>query len=257
MNVIEARFGRPRVFLPVIHCIDRAQVFRAAEVAMEACADGLWLISHSQMADTDMLGQAGELAQALGTTSFVGVNVLGDNGRGAEAVFHNELGGLWVDDVGLDGPDSNPQELPMLLELMDGPAVNGELRRDAFHGEVVRSARPRGRGTLLFGGVAFKGRASVHFEQLGPAAARAARAGVHVVTTSGYSTGVAPPVEKIRLIREALGNHPLAIASGITPHNIAPFLPLADAFLVATGIESSFGVFDPAKTQALAAAIHA
>ena len=97
-------------------------------------------------------------------------------------------------------------------------------------------------------------------------------AGVDVVTTSGTQTGYAPDVEKVAVMRRALderalalssGGLPgseegnaLAIASGVTPVNIEVFLPYVDAYLVATGIEDRFGVFDPKRVRDLAAAIH-
>ncbi len=58
-------------------------------------------------------------------------------------------------------------------------------------------------------------------------------------------------------MREAIGDHALAVASGITPENVGDFLPYVDAFLVASGIEKRFGYFDAGKLGALADAIHA
>ena len=66
-----------------------------------------------------------------------------------------------------------------------------------------------------------------------------------VITTSGTATGQAASLSKIRQIRAAIGDHPLAIASGLTPENITSYLPYANCFLVATGISRSFEMFDP------------
>jgi len=85
-------------------------------------------------------------------------------------------------------------------------------------------------------------------EDLG-AAARLASRYCDVVTTSGPGTGQAAAVEKIRAMKQALGPRPLAIASGITPANIGEYLPIADAFLVATGISRSFTELDPALVR--------
>lgn len=82
------------------------------------------------------------------------------------------------------------------------------------------------------------------------------RAGVDVVTTSGPGTGEPPTVEKLATMRQALGDRALAVASGITPENVEPFLPYVDAFLVATGIEHRFGYLEPGRVRALADAIH-
>jgi len=72
-----------------------------------------------------------------------------------------------------------------------------------------------------------------------------------VVTTSGPGTGEAASVSKIRAMKAALGDFPLAIASGITPENVGPYLGVADCFLVATGISADFSDFDPLRIRAL------
>ena len=112
----------------------------------------------------------------------------------------------------------------------------------------------RGRAWLFFGGVAFKYQPAV--SDVGLAAFEAVRDGVDVVTTSGPATGSPPTVEKLAAMRAAIGDHALAVASGVTPENVEPFLAHVDAFLVASGIEQSFGVFDPARVRELAQAVH-
>jgi predicted TIM-barrel enzyme len=72
-----------------------------------------------------------------------------------------------------------------------------------------------------------------------------------VVTTSGPGTGIAAARAKIVAMKEAVGGFPLAIASGITPDNVADYLDVADCFLVATGISRSFTELDPEKTRTL------
>ena len=79
---------------------------------------------------------------------------------------------------------------------------------------------------------------------------------MEVVCTSGRRTGVAADVPKVRIMREAIPDVPLALASGVTPENVDGFLPYVEAYLVATGIEERFGVLDPARTKALADKIH-
>ena len=101
---------------------------------------------------------------------------------------------------------------------------------------------------LYFGGVAFKYQREVRDLE---AACRIAREHVDVVTTSGSGTGHVPPVEKISRMKRALGDWPLAIASGITPENVKDYLPVADCFLVSTGIGKSFTELEPAKVLSL------
>jgi predicted TIM-barrel enzyme len=77
-----------------------------------------------------------------------------------------------------------------------------------------------------------------------------------VVCTSGSATGVPADLTKIRVMSDTLTeNTALAIASGITAENISSYLPYVEAFLVGTGLEKEFGVFDPAKVKAVARAI--
>ena len=72
-----------------------------------------------------------------------------------------------------------------------------------------------------------------------------------VVTTSGPGTGWSASVEKIGAMKEALGDFPLAIASGVTPENVTDYLGIADCFLVATGISKSFEELDASLLEAL------
>lgn len=125
------------------------------------------------------------------------------------------------------------------------------VRRVLAHKPGLDTAWP-----LYFGGVAFKYQRAVAPEDWGAAAVQAAAMGVHAVTTSGPATGEPASVEKVKAIRSALRDHALALASGITPENVGDFLPYVDAYLVATGIERTFGEFDPARLRALAEIIH-
>ena len=69
-------------------------------------------------------------------------------------------------------------------------------------------------------------------------------------------------MNKIQLMKDALGDFPLGIASGITLQNVEHYLPFVNAFLVSTGIcmndgkGEDFYRFDPEKVKALADVIH-
>lgn len=103
-------------------------------------------------------------------------------------------------------------------------------------------------GAVQFHPVAFKGQPQPDdLEQ----AVHAARAVSTVITTSGPGTGVAANLDKIRKIREYAGDHPVAVASGVTPENAAEYFEHVDAVLVATGIEKRFGILDTVKLRAL------
>jgi predicted TIM-barrel enzyme len=105
---------------------------------------------------------------------------------------------------------------------------------------------------LTFGGVAFK-----YQEEVGTLEeqVRAGLSSVDVVTTSGPGTGVAASLEKISTMKSYLGGEPLGLASGISLENVEGYLPYVNAYLVGTGIESSFGVLDEIKVKDLRQAI--
>lgn len=246
MNQIRKRFSRPRVLLPVVHCIEHAQVLRAVAVAFEEGADGVFLINQGGMSITDVTSAAievVELAEEMGTkpggkAPFVGINFLGESAKAVGACGLLGLNGAWTDNYA---------------------SVDKKLMRQLREAEA-----------LHFGGTAFKYQKPVAPADYGKAAVAAVGAGVDVVTTSGTKTGSAPHVEKVAVMRATLDEsakvgafftagaepHALAIASGVTPENVGAFLPHVDAYLVATGIEQTFGVFDPKKVRDLAAAIH-
>jgi predicted TIM-barrel enzyme len=78
-----------------------------------------------------------------------------------------------------------------------------------------------------------------------------------VVNTSGPGTGRAAHREKIRAMKQAVGQFPLAVASGIIPENVTDYLEATDCFLVATGIAESFDEFDPDRVGELVSRIRA
>jgi uncharacterized protein len=80
---------------------------------------------------------------------------------------------------------------------------------------------------------------------------------MEVVTTSGPGTGRAPELEKIKIMGEAAKQcgRGLAIASGVTPENVAQFMPYATHILVATGVSQSFQELDFGRMKLLVEAI--
>jgi len=237
VNAILRTFKRPRVLLPVVHCVEIGQAQTAVAIAMEQGADGVFLINQGGVSASRVVDLA-EAAVRCGVP-FVGVNLLGrclgdalDDiaGRGVVHALWTDNGGVYVNRG----------------HVVDDQAV-------AF----TDARKKSGWGGLHFGGVAFKYQDLVALGAAGDVALAAKDAGIEVVTTSGPGTGEPPTVEKVSTMRAAIGDHALAVASGITPENVGSFLPYVDAFLVATGIEESFGVFDSGKVRALADQIHA
>ena len=157
---------------------------------------------------------------------WVGVNCLGLAPGQVFAAISSKVGGVWVDNAGIE-----------------------EGQEDQPYAKRVWSLRQsHARGCLYFGGVAFKYQR--HVEDLEGTCCVASHY-IDVVTTSGPGTGRAAEIEKIRRMKQALGDTPLAIASGITPDNVNTYLPYTDSLLVATGISKSFTELDPVRVRSL------
>lgn len=86
---------------------------------------------------------------------------------------------------------------------------------------------------LVFGGLSFKYQRQP--SDLG-LACEEAKLYTDVACTSGTGTGKAPSTFKIIQLRELLGDHPLAIASGVSAENVFLYKDLVDYLLVATSI---------------------
>ena len=216
-------FGRPRALFPVVHCCDATQAREAAELARSCGADGVFFIN-----------QGGLLARAVAELAH------------DFAVEHPDF---WVG-VNLLGFDPHF----VLGAVLAKPGVRMIWCNEALREPWLGAAQ--GWDGLLFSGCAFKGQTLIPPDMWGSAALTAGRLGADVVTTSGPRTGVATDPAKPQAMRAAIGDHPLALASGITPNNVGAFLPSTDAYLVATGIEESFGRFDEAQLRRLVGAIH-
>jgi hypothetical protein len=167
---------------------------------------------------------------------WIGVNLLGSEPEEVVGLIANlPVGGIWSDNAGID-------------EQSDAQPA----------GERFRQARHKfGWKGLYFGGVAFKYQREVP-DALLPLAARNATPWMDVITSSGPGTGYAASVEKARALRSGAGAHPLALASGVSPENVAEFLPFVDAYLVASEIETAkySGILVPERTKVLADRIH-
>jgi uncharacterized protein len=229
-------FPKVPVFLPVIHVRTPKQALENARIAKDGGADGAFLINHDfdySDTPTSLLLQCYEEVRAHYPEWWIGLNFLQRN-HAAIKLISASASGLWVDNAGIE--ENNADPVKEARELLEERLAQGA----SWH-------------ALYFGGVAFKGNKPV--KDL-PRVATLAAPFVDVVTTSGPGTGFPPTVEKMRVFREAVGEKPLAVASGITASNIRPFLPFVDAFLVASGISDSFEELNPTKTWGLGKIIH-
>lgn len=103
---------------------------------------------------------------------------------------------------------------------------------------------------IFFGGIAFKYQPQP--KSLEEACLEITKV-AEVATTSGEATGKAPSFEKIQTLRKYLGNHPLAIASGISVENIKNYAGLVDYVLVASSITDKNEMIIKEKLKALKA----
>lgn len=233
-NALKRVFQRSRVFLPVIHPVSDETALDSIRTAVESEADGIFLINQG-MSTSEVLDFIPEVRRRY-RNLWIGINLLGSGPEEVlELIDDLPIGGIWSDNAAIDEQsDSQPAA------------------------ERFRQARLKtGWRGLYFGGVAFKYQREVP-DALLPDAARNATRWMDVITSSGPGTGDAASVEKAMALRSGAGNHPLALASGVSPENVADFLPYVDAYLVASEIETAkySGILVPERTKLLADRIH-
>ena len=127
---------------------------------------------------------------------WVGMNLLDMPAKLAISLVHSHIDGIWCD-------------------------------------ETIERGWERKYKGMLFGGVAFKYQPQPsNLKQV----CEEATLLTDVATTSGAGTGLAANLDKIKLMRSYLGDHPMAIASGVSIENISDYNGLVDYALVATSI---------------------
>lgn len=222
------------VVAPVIHTLDAEQAARNVGAAVRAGAAGVFLINHDF--EKERLVPILRTIRERWPGLWLGVNFLAVTGRDAFPILGRleaegcAIDAYWADDARID----------------EREAVQTEAE------EIARVRADSGWTGLYFGGVAFKKQRPVD-----PAdyrrSAGIARGFMDVVTTSGIATGREADDSKIAAFRAALGDAPLALASGVTPQNATRYGREVDCFLVATGInrDGDFYNIDPARLDAL------
>ena len=228
--------------LPVIHVRDAVQACRNAAVAIEAGAQGVFLINHDFPRE-ELVPILGEV-RARFPSLWLGANFLAVTGRDAFPVLGRlqaegvDVDAYWADDARIDerSPADEQTEAAAIAAARDASGWKG----------------------LYFGGTAFKKQRPVAPSDH-EAAARTAAPWMDTVTTSGAATGEAADRAKIAAFRRGCGDAPLALASGVTPENAAGYAPDIDAMLVATGINRSgdFYEIDPNRLRRLLAVTRA
>lgn len=218
MSKYKRIFPKRNTLLLVIHAENREQALRNAQIAVDEGADGVFLINHRISVEKLISCYYGVRSKI--PNLWIGLNCLKSTRTEALIALPAGTDGLWTDEVGLDINSHDPV---------------AETR--AFS----KLRKFRGGHELHFGGVAFKYQpvvaTPVHEAEL-------TMPFVDVITTSGNKTGEPASIDKIKSIKEAIGDHPLATASGTTAENVEEYLPYVNCFLVATGVSKSENEFD-------------
>lgn len=210
--------------IPVIHFESDAQAMRNAERVFDAGCEGVFLIHMD--GENELLAPVALRIKSRWPHKLVGINYLGMDP--AKAILANVANGIdmtWTD-----------------------VQLTHSLAEPWTQAKMIQTALVKCPSHLIFAGVAFKHQRPEPQPEL---AARMADKFGFVSTTSGSATGVAAEVEKVARMRLALGDAPLAIASGITPENVHEYAPYLTHILVATGVSESFYEFDYEKLYRL------
>ncbi|MCK9575603.1 MAG: hypothetical protein WC979_01155 [Candidatus Pacearchaeota archaeon] len=184
--------------IPVIHMLNQNQVLTNVRTCIECGIKKVFLINHE--VTVDELIECALRVKKDYPELWVGVNMLGISTLMA---LHNDLSvdGLWCDGT---------------VSSLDASLVRN------FKG-------------IFFGGLAFKYQPQPKDLKL---ACEDAKIATDVATTSGVGTGKAADINKVLAIREYLGEHPMAIASGVSLSNIEQYVGIVDYLLVASSITS-------------------
>ena len=220
---------------PVIHVTDSAQIQKNIEIVIGEGAQGVFLINHDFGVEEflPLIRTAREGFPNL----WIGLNFLAVTGKDAFPVLGQlqsegiPIDAYWADDARIDERRAKDDQVEAA--------------------EIDRIKAKSGWQGLYFGGTCFKKQREVPTDLYGTSAAIAANH-MDVVTTSGIATGHEADTSKIDTFRRAIGEKPLALASGITPENAQAYAEV-DCFLVATGVnhERDFYNIDPKRLQKL------
>lgn len=184
--------------IPVIHVLDDIQVMTNVKTCSSNGIKKVFLINHGHMKYDELI----KLSRRVNVNfpdMWIGLNMLDLTAREAVSLSLYHVNGLWCD-------------------ATITPTDRAYFRK--FHG-------------MFFGGLAFK-------YQTQPTdlkeACDNAKQSTDVATTSGPATGKQPNINKIITMREMLGTHPLAIASGVSVDNVLDYAGIVDYLLVASSI---------------------
>jgi len=220
--------------LPVIHALSYQQTAYNVGVAMRVGAQGVFLINHDFEFE-EMIPIIREIRIRF-QWLWLGVSFPGVTGKDAFPILGDlEKQGLhidayWAANARIDETSDKQTQADEIKQLRDNCGWSG----------------------MYFGGTAFKMQREVDAKDYKKSASLACQY-MDVVTTSGVATKEAADFGKIQAFRDACNDHPLAVAAGITPDNVAHYAPLLDAILVDDGInfdEDCYNI-NPEKLQSV------
>lgn len=120
----------------------------------------------------------------------------------------------------------------------------------------VRAHRARAEGVALLASVHPKHYALLEPDAIEESARRALAEGADALVVTGVATGSAPSAERVRRVKQAAGDAPVFIGSGLGPENAADLWPESDGAIVGTAIRTKdFSQVVVAKVQALVSAL--
>ena len=221
--------------MPVIHVLDTQQTARNIDIAIAAGVPGVFLINHDFPVE-EFLPIVRETRRRY-PALWIGLNFLAVAGDRAFPVLAElerdncRIDAYWADDACID--------------------EHATLESQVAANRIKEIREQSGWNGFYLGGTCFKKQREVSVADYGASAALATHF-MDAVCTSGAATGMAADLDKISTFRESIGEHVLALASGITPANAKAYKQV-DCFMVATGInvEGDFYNIDPQKLAQL------
>jgi len=209
--------------VPVIHCLSAEQVMYNADVCYSNGIDFVFLIDHNLHSDID-IKEYFYMIKDKYPGMAVGINYLQ----------------LDTFDALSEANILKSECLKYSYKLDAVWADKSYITKNSYIGggsdlDMAEKILSNNKGYLYFGSVAFKYQKQPHPDEL-EWVCKTACEYMDVITTSGPSTGKAADIEKIKLMKSYIGNHPLSIASGLSYLNKSQFDPYVDYGLVASSI---------------------
>ena len=201
--------------IPVIHYVDHEQVMFNVDLCVSMGIESIFLINHNFTSQAiEELCKAILDVKEKYPTLWVGVNFLGIENRAALALGRRHgVDGLWCDNANICTPNIDLIEYYFYMANESGE-----------------------KALTYFGGVEFKYQKQPKTEDL-PWVYEQASKYIDVITTSGEGTGKEIDLNKLKRIRETIGEDKLlAVASGVNKDNIKEISQYANYYMVASSI---------------------